>query len=145
MPDVSFAGARAGETVLLVEDDDSVRAYSASALAELGYVVLEACDGESARTLLDGQDKIDLLLTDVVLTGSLTGRDVAEHCRAARPGTPVLFTSGYAREALMHNDRLDADVTLLSKPFTLAQLAKRARAALDGGGRRTSGSADVRG
>jgi len=119
-----------GETVLLVEDDDGVRNYSAAALADLGYAVLESRDGEEAIGHLDGTGRIDLVFTDVVLTGALTGRDVANHALKARGGTPVLFTSGYARDAIIHDGRLDADVDLLPKPFSLSQLAARIRVAI---------------
>ncbi len=123
--------ASEGETVLLVEDDDGVRSYSAAALADLGYAVLESRDGEEAIGHLDGTGRIDLVFTDVVLTGALTGRDVADHARTARAGTPVLFTSGYARDAVIHDGKLDAGVDLLSKPFSLSQLAARIRMAIE--------------
>ena len=131
VPDAPADGARTGETVLLVEDDDGVRQYSASALAELGYRVIEAEDGEAANREIDGTGRIDVVLTDVILTGALTGRDVAERCRAVRPRTPILYTSGYARDAIVHNDRLDDGIDLLAKPFTMVQLASHLRAVLD--------------
>ena len=124
-------GGRQGETVLLVEDDDGVRQYSVSALSDLGYQVIEVSDGRSAFDVLDSDRRIDLVFTDVILAGSLSGRDVAEHCHATRPGTPIVYTSGYARDAIIHHDRLDEGVILLAKPFTIGQLAARVRAALD--------------
>lgn len=121
------------ELVLVVEDDNGVRAYSVSALRELGYRVAEAGDGPSALRLLDGQDGPDLLFTDVVLPGGMTGRDLADAARARKPGLKVLFTSGYAHDAIVHNGRLDRDARLISKPFTFADLAARVREALDSG------------
>ena len=127
----TMVGAGEGEVVLLVEDDEGVRAYSASALTELGYMVIEAGEGQAAIAHLDGTERIDLLFTDVILAGTLTGKEVADHCRARRPTTPVLYTSGYARDAIVHNDRLDDGVDLLAKPFTLMELARRVRSLLD--------------
>ncbi|MFS0771163.1 ATP-binding protein [Sphingomonas sp. 1P08PE] len=120
-------GAGDGEVILLVEDDAGVRGYSADVLGELGYAVIEAEDGESAVRHLGSDARIDLVFSDVVLTGALTGRDVADASTLLRPGVPVLFTSGYARDAIVHNDRLDEGVALLAKPFTFSELAGRLR------------------
>ena len=126
-------GARE-ETVLVCEDDDDVRAYSVESLRELGYRVLEAHDGPAALRLLERQEgRVDLLFSDVVLPGGMTGADLAERARALRPGLPVLFTTGYARDAIVHHGRLDAGVELLTKPFTYADLAQRVRDVIDGG------------
>ncbi len=125
------ARARAGETILVVEDDDDVRIYSTETLRELGFEVLEAHDGVSALRVLQHHPEIRLLFTDVGLPG-LNGRDLVEAARKQHPGLRVLFVSGYERNALMHDGRLDAGVDLLSKPFTRAQLASRIRASLDG-------------
>jgi signal transduction histidine kinase/CheY-like chemotaxis protein len=120
-----------GEVILVVEDDDDVRAYSVGALRELGYHVFEALDGASAQRLLERQDRIDLLFTDVVLAGGMTGRELADAACAIRPGLKVLFTTGYARDAIVHNGRLDANVQMIGKPFTFADLAARIRDVLD--------------
>ena len=119
------------ETILVCEDDDDVRAYSVETLRELGYRVIEAADGESTLRLLDAGEKVDLLFTDVVLPGGMTGAMVAERARKLQPGLKVLFTTGYARDAIVHHGRLDPGVELLSKPFAHSDLAMRIRALLD--------------
>jgi CheY-like chemotaxis protein len=123
-------GTRA-ETILVVEDDDDVRAYSVDILRELGYRVVEAHDGPSALRLLERQPKVDLLFSDVVLPGGWTGAQTAARARAQRPGLKVLFTTGYARNAIVHHGRLDAGVQLITKPFTYAELAAKVRDVLD--------------
>ena len=125
------ASARAGETILVIEDDPDVRAHSCDVLAELGYAVTAVADGPAAVDVLDSTGRIDLVFTDVVLTGSMNGRDIAEHAQTARPRTPILFTSGYAREAITHNARLDEGIALLSKPFSYIDLACAVRVAID--------------
>lgn len=119
------------ETILVVEDDDDVRTYSVDILRELGYRVIEAHDGPSALRLLERQTRIDLLFTDIVLPSGLTGAQVAAEVRKLRPGIRVLFTTGYARNAIVHHGRLDAGVNLIPKPFTYAQLAAKVRDVLD--------------
>jgi len=120
------------ETILVCEDDDDVRAYSGQSLRELGYQVIEAPDGQSALKLLESADgKVDLLFTDIVLPGGMTGAVVAERARKIQPGLKVLFTTGYARNAIVHHGRLDPGVELLSKPFSYADLAARVRELLD--------------
>jgi len=116
-----------------VEDDDDVRAYSVEVLRELGYRVLEAHDGPSALRLLERQEgRVDLLFSDVVLPGGMTGAQLVEAARALRPRLRVLFTTGYARNALVHHGRLDAGVDLITKPFSYADLAAKVRDVLDG-------------
>lgn len=119
------------ETILVVEDDDDVRTYSVEILRELGYRVIEAHDGPSALRLLERQPRVDLLFSDVVLPGGVTGAEVARDARAIRPGLRVLFTTGYARDAIVHNGRLDPGVQLITKPFTYADLAVKVRDVLD--------------
>ncbi|WAJ29474.1 GAF domain-containing protein [Antarcticirhabdus aurantiaca] len=120
------------ETILVLEDDDDVRAYSAEVLRELGYRVLEAGEGASALRLLDREDgKVDLLFSDVVLPGGMSGAVVAEEARKRQPKLKVLFTTGYARNAIVHQGRLDHGVELLTKPFTFTALATRVRDILD--------------
>jgi CheY-like chemotaxis protein len=132
-PEIRFVpeGTR-DETVLVCEDDDDVRAYSVEVLRELGYRVLEAHDGPSALRLLERQGgEVDLLFTDVVLPSGMMGNKLAEEARMIRPGLKVLFTSGYARSAIVHHGRLDPGVELITKPFSYAELAARIRDLLD--------------
>jgi PAS domain S-box-containing protein len=119
------------ETILVVEDDDDVRANSVESLREIGYRVIEAHDGPSALRLLERQMRVDLLFSDVVLPGGLTGAQVSAQARAIRPGLKVLFTTGYARNAIIHHGRLDKGVHLITKPFSLNDLAAKVRDVLD--------------
>ncbi|HEV2362589.1 MAG TPA: PAS domain-containing protein [Caulobacteraceae bacterium] len=117
------------ERLLVVEDNAELRAFAAEALSELGYGVLEAGSGEDALRLLE-REPIDLLFTDVVLPG-ISGRALAEQARAKRRDLKVLYTSGYARDALVEGGRLVAGVRLLPKPFTIETLSRRVRDLLD--------------
>jgi CheY-like chemotaxis protein len=119
-----------GEVILVVEDSDDVRLYSASILRELGYHVLEASNADDALEIIKQTARIDLLFTDVVLPGK-NGRALVEAAKAVRDKLPVLYTTGYSRNAIVHHGRLDADVDLISKPFTFDQLAARVRDILD--------------
>ncbi len=119
------------EVVLVVEDNDDVRSYSVMILNELGYAVLEAADADAALAIIKRPGRIDLLFTDVVLPGR-NGRVLADEARALRPELRVLFTTGYSRNAIVHQGRLDAGVQLITKPFTFEQLAVRIRDTLDG-------------
>jgi PAS domain S-box-containing protein len=132
-PELAAPDADAGETILVVEDDDDVRTYSVDILRELGYRVVEAHDGPSALRLLERQTRVDLLFTDVVLPGGMTGAQVAQQARALRPGLKVLFTTGYARNAIIHQGRLDKGVRLITKPFGSAELAAKVRDVIDEG------------
>ncbi|WP_439922663.1 response regulator [Nitrobacter sp. JJSN] len=108
------------ETILVVEDNDDVRSYSVDILRELGYRVVEAHDGPSALRLLERQARVDLVFTDVVLPGGLTGAQVAAEVMKRRPNIEVLFTTGYARSAIVHHGRLDPGLQLITKPFSYA-------------------------
>jgi signal transduction histidine kinase len=119
------------EVILVCEDDEDVRAYSVEVLRELGYQVLEATDGPSALALLKANDSVNLLFTDVVLPGGLSGADLAKQAAELKPDIRTLFTTGYARNAIVHHGRLDAGVDLLTKPFSYADLAARVRDILD--------------
>jgi PAS domain S-box-containing protein len=119
------------ETILVVEDEPDVRAYSAEILRELGYAVLEAGDGDTALSHLLTEPQIKLLFTDVGLPGALNGRQLADEARKRYPNLKILFTSGYARNAIVHNGKLDAGVDLIVKPFTYAALATKIRLVLD--------------
>jgi PAS domain S-box-containing protein len=130
--DLPLPEGEVGETILVVEDDEQVRAVSADVLRDLGYAVVEAADGPSAVHILEGRGRVDLLFTDVVLPGGLTGADVARRACELRPEIKVLFTTGYARNAIIHHGRLDKGVQLITKPFTLTDLAEKVRAVMDG-------------
>ncbi|MEQ1810402.1 MAG: ATP-binding protein [Terricaulis sp.] len=119
------------ETILLVEDDAQVRMFATLSLKERGYTVVEATNGAEALTQLDTDTHFDLVLTDMVMPGSLTGRDVAEHAFKVRPGVKVLFTSGYADASVMRNGLVKAGARFLSKPYRGGQLAATVRALLD--------------
>jgi DNA-binding response OmpR family regulator len=121
-----------GEVVLLVEDNEDVRNYSAMILSELGYQVLQAADADAGLVVLQTDQRIDLLFTDVVLPGK-NGKVLADAAAQIRPKLKVLFTTGYSRNAIVHHGRLDAGVQLISKPFTFEQLAARVRDILDKG------------
>jgi CheY-like chemotaxis protein len=125
------AGA-AGETILVVEDDEDVRAFTAEVLGEFGYQVAVASDGITALATLEKLSSIDLLFTDVGLPNGMNGRELAEKARQRRPGLKVLFTTGYARNAIVHQGRLDPGVELIVKPFTHSSLAAKVRSVLDG-------------
>ncbi len=120
------------ELVLVVEDEAAVREYSCEMLRELGYRVLEARDGIQALQVLEREPDIDILFTDVGLPG-MTGRELADKAREMRPELKVLFTTGYARDAIVHHGRLDPGVQLLVKPFAYEDLARRIRGILDEG------------
>ncbi len=122
-------GASAGETVLLVEDEDSVRAVAAEHLRELGYTVMEVTDGAAALRLLRFGARVDVLVTDVGLPGGLNGRQVADAARERRPDLPVLFITGYADGAL--DNQLERGMEVIGKPFALDALATRVRAMLE--------------
>ncbi|HVY17159.1 MAG TPA: ATP-binding protein [Rhodopila sp.] len=119
------------ETILVVEDDDDVRIHSVETLRELGYRVIEAHDGPSALRLLERQPRVDLLFTDVVLPTGMTGAMLAAQALQMKPGLKILFTTGYARNAIIHHGRLDKGVQLITKPFTVEDLAAKVRDVLD--------------
>ena len=125
------ARARYGETVLIVEDDPDVRSYTVEMVGELGYQVLSAGDGTTALRLLEAHPELRLLFTDVGLPGGMNGRQLADHARQRRPGMKVLFTTGYARNAIVHHGRLDPGVEVIFKPFTYSDLAAKIRRVFD--------------
>jgi PAS domain S-box-containing protein len=119
------------ETILIVEDEAAVRSFAVDLARELDYQVLDAADAAAALHLLDSRREIALLFTDVGLPGGMNGRQLADEARRRRPGLKVLFTSGYARNAIVHHGRLDPGVQLITKPFTFAGLAAKFRQVLD--------------
>jgi len=118
------------ETILVVEDEERVRQLSVSLLQELGYEVIAAPDGPAALALLERTPRVDLLFTDVGLP-RMNGRQLADEARKRHPQLKVLFTTGYAKNAIVHHGRLDADVQLIVKPFTFAELSEKVRNVLD--------------
>ena len=122
---------KGNEQILVVEDDPLVREYVISQLTSLGYEVLSAADGKRAMQILESEQTIDLLLTDVVLPEGMNGRKIAEQALKLRPGLRVLYTSGYTENSIVHHGRLDPGVLLLSKPYSREELANKVRMALD--------------
>jgi len=121
---------RPGECVLVVEDDADVRSYAVETLGELGYDVLEAADAKEALGLIDKSRTISLLLTDVVMPG-MNGRKLADEARQRQPALKVVFMTGYSRNAIVHQGRLDPGVELVQKPLTSEHLAAAIRKVLD--------------
>ena len=117
------------EVILVVEDEDRVRSYSAEALRELGYSVADARDGPEALRIIERGEPVSLLFTDVVMP-EMTGLELAERARAHLPELKVLYTSGYTRDAILGAGADEGAV--LPKPFGVDQLAQRIRATLDG-------------
>jgi two-component system NtrC family sensor kinase len=122
---------RGNETILLVEDDDGVRRFAADALREQGYDIREAPEAATALRMLDAEPKIRLLFTDVVLPGGMNGRQLADEARRRRPDLKVLYATGYTRNAIIHQGRLDPDVELMTKPFTIETVTRKVRQILD--------------
>ncbi len=114
----------------MVEDEDRVRQMSVQLLKDLGYTVVHASDAKKALALLETDVSFDLLFTDVVMP-DMNGKQLADRVRELRPGVKVLYTTGYTRNAVIHNGMLDRDVSFLPKPFTIQQLATKVRQVLD--------------
>ena len=122
----------AGETVLVVDDEPTIRMLVTEVLERLGYTTVEAPDGPAGLRVLHSDAKVDLLITDVGLPGGMNGRQVADAARVARPDLKVLFITGYAENAAVGNGLLDAGMEVLTKPFTLDALGARVEAMLKG-------------
>jgi signal transduction histidine kinase/CHASE3 domain sensor protein len=120
----------AGETILVVEDDALVRNFVIAQLHSLGYRTVAAANGLEALAQVDSGRPFDLLFTDVVMPGGMTGRQLADEVARRRPGTKVLFTSGYTENSIVHHGRLDQGVMPLSKPYRKSALASMMRLAL---------------
>ena len=117
--------------MLLVEDDEGVRELAATFLQDLGYTVFEAADAQQALALLEEGRPIDLLFTDLVMPGGLNGLELSREALRRRPDMKVLFTSGYAENALVHGGKLDDGIQLINKPYTKEALAQRIRRVLE--------------
>lgn len=119
------------EQILVLEDDELVRRHTVNSLRNLGYDVTECANGPAALTYFEAEERFDLLLTDVMLPGGMTGKQVADEAVKHAPDLKVLFMSGYTQNAIVHHGRLDPGVELLSKPFRMADLARKVREVLD--------------
>jgi PAS domain S-box-containing protein len=130
-PDAADAPSGSGETVLVVEDDDSVRLLIVEVLKELGYVAVEVGDTDAALRILDTGRRIHLMISDVGLPG-MNGRQLAEVARQRRPDLPVLFITGYAAGAARRSDILGPGMEMISKPFAMDALAVKIREMIEG-------------
>jgi len=132
-PPAGMPEPASNETVLLVEDEELVRTTVARQLERLGYKVLDAASGDAALAIARESTSIDLLLTDVVMP-AMNGRQLADEFRLLHPGSPVLFISGYTDEEIVsRHGELDPHTDLLAKPFSVGELARRVRAAINRG------------
>jgi CheY-like chemotaxis protein len=120
----------ADQLILVVEDEERARQVTVESLRELGYSVVHAPDAASALKILDAQPGVRLLFTDIVMP-DVNGRKLAEEAVRRVPGIKVLYTTGYTPNAIVHNGIVDPGVQLISKPFTLEQLARKVHAVLD--------------
>jgi PAS domain S-box-containing protein len=127
-PEVSrMTKSGSGESVLVVDDEATIRMLVREVLIELGYKPLEAADGPSALEILQSDIRIDLLITDVGLPGGMNGRQIADAARKYRPKMKVLFITGYAENAVIRNGHLEAGMEILTKPFEISLLGNRIR------------------
>ena len=120
-------GAGDGRTVLVVDDEPTVRMLVTEVLTDLGYAAIEAADGASALRVLQSNARIDLLVSDVGLPGGMNGRQVADAGRSTRPRLKVLFITGYAENAVLSHGHLDPGMHVMTKPFAMEMLAARIR------------------
>jgi signal transduction histidine kinase len=118
------------ETILVVEDDSLVRTFVVGQIQSLGYATLAAINAAEALGVIDSPQEIDLLFTDMIMPGSMNGRQLADAALQRRASLKILFTSGYSNEVIIHHGHLDADVLLLAKPYRKSDLARMIRAAL---------------
>ena len=127
-PDYAAASrAEAGQTVLVVDDEPTVRMLVVEVLEELGYTAIEAADGAAGLRVLQSDARIDLLVTDVGLPGGMNGRQMADAARVSRPDLKVLFITGYAENAVLNYGHLDPGMCVLTKPFAMEALTSRIR------------------
>src|SRR6185312_8535841 len=117
--------AEAGETILIVDDEPTVRTLVTEVLEELGYAAIEAADGVSGLKVLQSDVRIDLLITDVGLPGGVNGRQMADAARQVRPELKVLFITGYAENAAIGSGQLEPGMHVLTKPFSMFSLVRR--------------------
>jgi signal transduction histidine kinase/CHASE3 domain sensor protein len=135
MPADHTATSGGHETILVVEDDAMVRSFVITQLQGLGYKTIAASDARTAMAIVERGEAFDLLFTDVIMPGGMSGRALAEAIMRLRPNLKVLYTSGYTDSAVVHDGRIDEGVLLLAKPYRKLQLAEMVRQALRGGAR----------
>ncbi len=121
-----------GETILVIDDEETVRMLMVEVLQEAGYHILEARDGPSGLKILQSKVRIDLLVSDVGLPGGMNGRQVADAGKVTRPDLKVLFITGYAENSVFGNGHLGADMEVITKPFNINELSARVRDMLEG-------------
>jgi CheY-like chemotaxis protein len=124
--------AEEGETVLVIDDEPTVRMLVGEVLTELGYTAIEAVDGAAGLKIINSDLRIDLLVTDVGLPGGMNGRQVADAARSVRPDLKVLFITGYAENAVLSHGHLDPGMHVLTKPFAMDTIAARIRDLIEG-------------
>ena len=124
--------ARSGETVLIVDDEPSVRMLVTDVLEELGYTAIEAADGAAGLSVLQSDVRIDLLVSDVGLPGGMNGRQMADAARVTRPDLKVLFITGFAQNAAVGNGQLEPGMHVMTKPFAMEAMATRIKALIEG-------------
>ena len=127
VPAAPVPAVEADASVLVIDDEPTVRMLVADALGDLGYHCLEAGDGVAGLRLLEGDAPVDLLITDVGLPGGLNGRQVADAARRLRPGLKILFITGYAENAVLNHGHIAPGMEVLTKPFAIEELANRVR------------------
>ncbi len=130
MPHASDHGQ--GETVLIIDDEPTLRMLMAEVLEEAGYTVMEAGDGPAGLKILQSDTRVDLLITDVGLPGGMNGRQVADAARETRPGLRVLFVTGYAENAAIGNGHLETGMQVITKPFVMTALGNKVREMIEG-------------
>jgi DNA-binding response OmpR family regulator len=128
-----------GETIVVVDDEDNVRMLIAETLAGSSYKVIEAADAASALKVLQAEGPVDVMITDVGLPGGLNGRQLADAGRMIRKGLKVLFTTGYAENAVIRDGQLEPGMEVLIKPFAMNTLAAKVREMLERGPRSDQG------
>jgi CheY-like chemotaxis protein len=120
-----------GETVLVVDDEPTVRMLITDILDDLGYLAIEAGDSAAGLKILQSDVRIDLLVTDIGLPGGMNGRQLAAVGRVKHPDLKVLFITGYAENAVLSHDQLPPGMTLLTKPFAIETMAVRIRSMIE--------------
>jgi len=130
--DATIEEVGAGETVLVIDDEPTVRMLIVEVLEEAGYKALEAEDGPSGLRILQSEARIDLLITDVGLPGGMNGRQVADAARVQRPDLKILFVTGFAENAAVGNGHLGTGMEVLTKPFVMTELAAKISEMIDG-------------